>query len=87
MSVGCAIVASDTTPLHEVIKNEQTGYLVDFFDSAAFTEKIVYLLNNPKERERLGLNAREFASKHYDLKKVCLPQQLAWVESLAKLDQ
>ena len=87
MSVGCSIVASDTTPLHEVIENDQTGCLVDFFDSAALTEKIVYLLKNPKERERLGRNAREFASKNYDLENVCLPKQLAWVESLAKFDK
>jgi hypothetical protein len=40
------------------------------------------LLKNPDERLRLGENARKFAQAHYDLKTVCLPQQLQWVESL-----
>lgn len=30
MSVGCAIVASDTTPVREAIEHNKTGLLVDF---------------------------------------------------------
>ena len=41
------------------------------------------LLDQPEERARLGTNARAFAQEHYDLQKVCLPQQLAWVNGLA----
>ena len=35
-------------------------------------------------RERLGANARAFAQANYDLKTVCLPRQLEWVEGLVK---
>ena len=84
MSLGCAIVASDTQPLHEAIHHDETGRLVNFFDFSALTAEVVRLLENPAERERLGRNAREFVLTHYDLKTVCLPQQLAWVERLAR---
>lgn len=35
MSVGCAILASDTQPLHEAIKHDETGWQVNFFDANA----------------------------------------------------
>jgi glycosyltransferase involved in cell wall biosynthesis len=82
MSAGCAIVASDTQPLHEAIRPNETGKLVNFFDASALTREVCTLLDNPAERERLGANARAFAQSHYDLQSVCLPAQLKWVESL-----
>lgn len=82
MSVGCAIVASDTQPLHEAIRHDDTGRLVNFFDVPGLTNEICALLDSPAERARLGANARAFAKATYDLRTVCLPRQLAWVESL-----
>ena len=83
MSAGCAIVASDTQPLHEAIRHGDTGRLVNFFDAAALAGEVCDLLDDPAERVRLGANARAAARASYDLKTVCLPRQLAWVESLA----
>jgi glycosyltransferase involved in cell wall biosynthesis len=82
MSVGCTIVASDTQPLHEAIKDNETGKLVNFFDQQALSNQVCALLDNPQERARLSANARIFAQQHYDLNTVCLPQQLQWVEQL-----
>jgi glycosyltransferase involved in cell wall biosynthesis len=82
MSAGCAIVASDTQPLHEAIAHNETGKLVSFFDAQALTQEVCDLLDNPVERARLGANARQFAQTNYDLQTVCLPKQLAWVEGL-----
>lgn len=83
MSIGCAIVASDTPPLREAIRHDETGRLVDFFDVAGLANEVCLLLDDAAARERLGAQARRFARSHYDLKTVCLPQQLAWVEGLA----
>jgi glycosyltransferase involved in cell wall biosynthesis len=82
MSIGCAIVASDTQPLQEVITHGETGLLVDFFDTVALVEQVVSLLDDSAERQRLGSNARKFAIEHYDLQTICLPRQLAWVQKL-----
>jgi glycosyltransferase involved in cell wall biosynthesis len=87
MSIGCAIVASDTQPLHEAIHHQETGRLVNFFDVNALVREVNELLDLPEERERLGKNARTFAQQHYDLKQVCLPKQLAWVNQLGNLSQ
>jgi len=82
MSIGCAIVASDTRPLHEAITHGETGRLVDFFDRKGLVDEVISLLDNPAERQRLGRNARQFAIEHYDLKTICLPKQLDWVKQL-----
>lgn len=84
MSVGCAIVASNTQPLREAIEHDQTGRLVDFFDVDGLTNAVCELLDDPVTRQRLGRNARAFAQSHYDLHTICLPKQLVWVDALAK---
>jgi glycosyltransferase involved in cell wall biosynthesis len=85
MSMGCAIVASNTRPLHEAIEHNRTGRLVDFFDIPGLVEEVSALLNMPEARLRLGANAREFAVRHYDLNSVCLPRQLKWVDDLVQI--
>ncbi len=82
MSAGCAIVASDTQPLHEAIKHNETGKLVNFFDHPQLAKEVCDLLDKPEERQRLGANARAFAQQNYDLQTVCLPKQLEWVQGL-----
>lgn len=81
MSAQCAIVASDTSPLREAIRHDETGRLVNFFDAAGLADQVSSLLEDAPTRERLGRAARDFAIRNYDLKTVCLPRQLAWVNS------
>ena len=82
MSAGCAIVASDTQPLHEAITHGETGRLVDFFDAPALAREVCSLLGDGPARQRLGTKARQFAQRNYDLQSVCLPRQLQWVQDL-----
>lgn len=82
MSCGCAILASDTAPLHEAIRHDETGRLVDFFNPAALAREACRLLDDPEVRLRLGKAARAFARETYDLQRVCLPRQLEWVENI-----
>jgi glycosyltransferase involved in cell wall biosynthesis len=83
MSVGCAIVASKTAPVEEVIEHGVNGMLVDFFDKELLTQEIVKLLDNPKLRQELGQVARNTILTRYDLKSICLPNQIAWSTALA----
>jgi len=83
MSVGCSIVASNTQPVREVIRHNETGRLVEFFDVDGLAHQICELLDNPVTRRKLGDNARAFVKKHYDLRSVCLPKQIEWVENLS----
>jgi glycosyltransferase involved in cell wall biosynthesis len=82
MSIGCAIVASNTAPLREAIEHDATGRLVDFFDAPGLADSVTRLLADPAARQRLGAQARAFAQANFDLRQVCLPRQLDWVQGL-----
>lgn len=83
MSAGCTILASETAPVLEAIRQNETGRLINFFDKAALTDNLCDLLEDTKTRETLGTNARLFARENYDLKSICLPRQLKWVSELS----
>ncbi|MCQ0093807.1 glycosyltransferase [Roseovarius sp. M141] len=85
MSCGAAIVASDTAPVREVIAHDQTGRLVDFFDRAGLVREVCDLLENSALRDRLSTAARQLMVENYDLEKVCLPRQIAWVDDVMRM--
>jgi glycosyltransferase involved in cell wall biosynthesis len=82
MSLEGAIVASDTSPVREVIAHDGTGMLVDFFNPEGLASSITSLLGDPERRRRLGAAARRLVSERYDLASICLPQRIAWVDRL-----
>lgn len=86
MSCEAAIVASDTAPVREVISHDETGHLVDFFDSDSLVKSVCNLLEDDATRQRLGRAARSVARAEYDLHSVCLPRQLEWVADVMTKD-
>lgn len=85
MSAGAAIVASDTAPVREVISDGENGLLVDFFSVEDLVGGISRLLADSEYRNRLGEAARLTAIKRYDLKSVCLPAQIRWLNDVSVL--
>lgn len=83
MSTGCAVVASDTAPLHEVVLPDETGHLVPFFSPQALADEVCALLADAPTRQRLGRAARAFVQANHDLQRICLPKQLDWVQQVA----
>ena len=76
MSVGAAIVASDTAPVREVVRHGENGWLVDFFSHEAIANQVIACLQEPTATTRLRSAARETMVDQYDLKSRCLPKQL-----------
>ena len=85
MSAGCAVIASDTGPVREVIRHGENGRLVDFFNKDQLAGEIIALLANPASRESLGKVARQHIIENYDLQSICLPRQMEWANALADL--
>lgn len=83
MACECAIVASDTAPVREVLAHGETARLVGFFDREALLREIAMLLDDNRQRVVLGQRARELVLSRYDLRSICIAQQMAWVERLA----
>ena len=83
LATGCAVVASDTAPVLEFVEDGANGLLVDFFDGDALVEKTCAVLEDRGLAARLGAEARARMVAGYDLKRVCLPKQLAWIDAVA----
>lgn len=82
MSVGCCVVASNTAPVLEVIKDNYNGLLFDFYNVDQLVEKIEYAIdnkNNSKIKE-IRDNARKSVVENYDAMKL-LPQQINFLNS------
>lgn len=86
MSMGAPIVASATAPVEEVITDDKTGLLFDFFDQDALIAQVTRVLKSKRLRTKLGKAARKKIIEEYDLKTICLPKQLEWIDSLAQLE-
>lgn len=76
MSAGCAVVASRTAPVLEVIEDGKQGRLFDFFDTDALVAQVSHVLNDARASAVLRQQARERVVSHYDLHSICLPQWL-----------
>lgn len=83
MSAGCLVIGSRTPPVEEVMRDGENGILVDFFDHAALADTVAAALAKRGSHTRLRMQARETILANYDLKRICLPQQIELVESLA----
>lgn len=83
MAAGAHVVASDTAPVAEVIRDGVTGTLVDFFDVAGWSRALIAGLADPARHDPLRQAARDHAVKAYDLHGHCLPRLIDYVESFA----
>lgn len=81
MSVECCVVASDTQPVQEAIKDNYNGFLFNFFDSNKLVEKVEYALDNQDKVQEIRKNARKTILENYALEKT-LPQQVNLMNSL-----
>ena len=80
LAAGGYVVASDTAPVREVIRDGENGRLVPFFDIAALSGALIRGLEGDPEAEQLRYAARQTILNGYDLHQICLPQQIDWVE-------
>ncbi|RRH75481.1 glycosyltransferase [Falsigemmobacter faecalis] len=81
MAAGALVVASDTAPVREFVTDGVTGRLVDFFDVAGWSAALTEALANPAAALPLRRAARGHMVAHYDLRRVCLPQIVKFVEA------
>ncbi len=77
MAVEAPLIASSTPPVCEVVQSDVNGKLVDFFDAQGLAHAIADALEHRADWVDLRRRARETVVSRYDLKRVCLPRQLA----------
>lgn len=82
MSAGCVLVASDTEPVREVVRDGENGLLADFFDTGALADRICAALERPGDFASLRENARRTAVERYAASKL-IPLRAHLLEAVA----
>lgn len=82
MSCGALVVGSRTPPVEEVIRDGENGLLVDFFSPEQLASRLIDVLGHPDGFQSLREEARRTIVEHYDLRRICLPQQLALIRGV-----
>lgn len=79
LASGTTVLASNTTPVREVIEHGKNGLLADFFDIDALTAQALRVLDAPQDFKHLGAAGVEMIQSRYSME-VCLPRMLALYE-------
>jgi glycosyltransferase involved in cell wall biosynthesis len=73
MATGCLIIASDSPPVREVIRHNETGILVDPLNVEQMASEILDALAHPERYQGIREAARELMVSNYSFE-VCLPK-------------
>lgn len=68
MACGVPVVALNVAGYRETMRSGETGYLVDF-SPKEIAEKIIFLIENEKVRERMGQNGRKWIEEKWTWEK------------------
>lgn len=68
-AAGLPVVSTKHAGINEIVKNGETGILVDEYNIKAMAESIIKLLNSPELRLEFGTEARKHISEYYSMDK------------------
>jgi glycosyltransferase involved in cell wall biosynthesis len=68
MASGLPIVTTDGGGNKDIVINNENGFMLEYRHPELFANKVIQLINSPKDYERISKNCINFASK-YDVKK------------------
>jgi glycosyltransferase involved in cell wall biosynthesis len=69
MAAGIPVVATDGGGIPELVKNEETGFIVEKNNPSKIADRIISLINNTARRKRMGEKGRERAIRMFDIQK------------------
>lgn len=75
LMAGCFVVASDTAPVREVIRDGENGLLTSFFDPDVLADLVIDALADPARHVARRATARRLARRDFDFATVAEP---AW---------
>lgn len=81
MASGCLIVGSDTAPVREVIRDKENGLLVEFFDTASISKRVLNVLSQSERSQALRRTAYSSAQSYTFCKGVAEYMRILGVNS------
>ena len=82
LACGCTVLASDTAPVREFIRQGETGLLENFFDVDGFAETALKVLADPRAYRHLGQAGERLIREQYSLDTI-IPRMTAFYEAVA----
>ncbi len=70
----CVVLASDTAPVREFIRDGENGFLAGFYDLDGLLRRALQVLEKPDEYRDMGRAGRALIAQHYDVEQTW-PQQ------------
>ncbi len=70
MRYSIPVIAYNVSSSQELITDNYNGFLIPKDNTIQFAQKIVYLIENEQERQKMGANAREFVQSHFDAQNI-----------------
>ena len=70
MFAGLPIIAADVGGIRELVQNGKNGFLIQSNSADELTERMIYLIKNPKERIRMGREGQRIANENFTLDKM-----------------
>lgn len=67
MASGIPVIATSVGGIPELVTDRVSGILVPVYNAEAIAEAIVYLIENPRERQRMGENGKTVAQEKFDV--------------------
>jgi len=83
LSAGCALVASRTPPVEEVVEHGLNGLLADFFQPGQIADTLCAVLENPEAYRAMREKARESITTRYAIRDLW-PRRLEWMSRFVK---
>jgi glycosyltransferase involved in cell wall biosynthesis len=83
LACGCTVLASNTSPVREVIQHDKTGLLCDFYDVDGFTRQALRVLDDPDAFRSLGQNGVKLIDERYSLERT-IPAMVQLLQATAE---
>ncbi|MDD5031628.1 MAG: glycosyltransferase [Patescibacteria group bacterium] len=83
---GLPVIASGVDGIKEIIEDGQDGLLFGKEDVSGLAEKINYLIERPRERERLGLNLQDKVKEKFAIEKIVKEYEDLYLRLLSEQD-
>ncbi len=64
------VVATNVGGIPELMKNNETGFLVEIGDANGWIEKLSLLINDEQKRKDMGEKGRKFVEENFNWSKV-----------------
>lgn len=70
LSVGRPVITCNSSGCKDTVIDNKNGFLIEPFDYDALASKMIWLIENPIEAEKMGLESRKLAEEKFDVEKI-----------------